>query len=159
MDGDGGEWVGGSPSVYMFVFRVDVMPWQQEYAIQDTFEDGMVFVPDSPSCVYKLFRVHHCDDDPTHELAQVDANKCVLVPLRRMRPGEELTFDYFGRDDMVSSCAYCLCGQQYRPGPHLESVVAIGWRGGVNRKRYRHHHPSSGEVRGSGEHDRGSGGL
>ena len=84
-----------------------VKSWQQEYAIEDTFNDRMVFVPDSPSCVCKLFRVQHCEDDPSHELAQIDAEKCVLVPLRRMRPGEELTFDYFGRDDMVSSCTVC----------------------------------------------------
>ena len=96
----------GPPHV-MHVPFAEIMPWQQDYAIEDTFADGMVFVPDSPSCVCKLFRVQHCDDDPTHELAQVDANKCVLVPLRRMRPGEELTFDYFGRDDMVSSCTVC----------------------------------------------------
>ena len=78
--------------------------WQREYAIQDTFTDGMVFVPNTPSCVCKLFRVQHDEDDPTHELSQIDANKCVLVPLRKIKKGGELTFDYFGsEDDMVSS--------------------------------------------------------
>lgn len=91
----------------MHVSYDQIMPWQREYAIQDTFQEGMVFVPDNPSLVCKLFRVQHCAHDPTHELAQVDKNKCVLVPLRRMRPGEELTFDYFGTDEMVSSCTVC----------------------------------------------------
>ena len=96
----------GPPHV-MHVSYDQIQTWQREYAIQDTFQDGMVFVPDSPSCVCKLFRVQHCADDPTHELAQVSKDKCVLVPLRRMRPGEELTFDYFGTDEMLSSCTVC----------------------------------------------------
>ena len=70
--------------------------WQREYAIQDTFTDGMVFVPDTPSCICKLFRVQHDAEDPTHELAQINADKCVLVSLRKIRKGGELTFDYFG---------------------------------------------------------------
>ena len=87
----------------MHVPLKQILPWQREYAILDSFQDGMVFVPDSPSSVCKLFRVQHCAKDSTHELAQVDEKKCVLVPLRSMRKGEELTFDYFGTDEMVSS--------------------------------------------------------
>ena len=83
----------------------DMEPWQKEYAIQDIFEAGMVFVPDTPSCVCKLFRVQHDGNDPTHELAQRDAKTCVLVPLRHIIKGGEITFDYFGREeeDMISS--------------------------------------------------------
>ena len=53
----------------------DMQPWQKEYAIADTFNKGVVFVPDSSSCVCKLFRVQHDDEDPTHEPAQRDVNK------------------------------------------------------------------------------------
>jgi len=85
-----------------------IQTWQRAYAIEDTFKDGMVFVPDTPACICKLFRVQHDEDDPTHELAQIDADRCVLVPLRKMRKGGELTFDYFGsEDDMVSSATVC----------------------------------------------------
>ena len=82
--------------------------WQREYAIEDTFAAGekWVFVPDSPACVCKLFRVQHDSEDPTHELAQINERKCVLCPLRALKKGEELTFDYFGEDtDIVSSAS------------------------------------------------------
>ena len=92
------------PHVLHIAYR-DMEPWQKDYAIADTFKDGMVFAPDSPSCVCKLFRVQHDDKDPSHELAQRTADKCVLVPLRKIAMGGELTFDYFGseEEDMISS--------------------------------------------------------
>ena len=81
------------------------MPWQKEYAIEDTFDTNMVFVPRTPACRCKLFRVQHDDENPTHELAQIDKEKCVLVPLGPLEAGQELTFDYFGREEdlLVSS--------------------------------------------------------
>lgn len=80
-------------------------PWQHDYAITDTFSEDQVFVPSTPACLCRLFRVQHDGNNPSHELAQVDAEKCVLVPLRPLSKGEEITFDYFGReeDELVSS--------------------------------------------------------
>ena len=97
---------GGGGVVYMPT--VAMAAWQREYVIADTFKDedeeSWVFVPKTSRCNCKLFRVQHNADDPSHELAQVvDEKKCVLFPLRPMQNGEELTFDYFGQDNMVSS--------------------------------------------------------
>ena len=78
--------------------------WSTEYAIEDSFKNDMVFVPAAPHCFCKLFRVQHDDDDPTHELAQIDSARVVLVPLRELEAHAELTFDYWGAEkDFVSS--------------------------------------------------------
>ena len=103
------------------------MPWQKEYAIEDTFDTNMVFVPRTPACVCKLFRVQHDPDNPTHELAQVNKQKCVLVPLGALKADQELTFNYFGREEdlLISSTpetdsSTCECSQS------LSAESAIG---------------------------------
>ena len=72
--------------------------WQREYCIQDTFNKDKVFVPANPLFLCKLFRVQHNADEPTHELAQIDPETCVLVSLRKLGPDSEITFDYFRRE-------------------------------------------------------------
>ena len=72
--------------------------WQREYCIQDTFNEDKVFVPSTPAFLCKLFRVQHNADEPTHELAQIDPETCVLVALRKLGPDTEITFDYFRRE-------------------------------------------------------------
>ena len=78
------------------VIASDMQLWQREYSIQDTFNPAKVFVPSTPGCVCRLFRVQHDAVDPTHELAQIDAETCVLVSLRKLGPDTEITYDYFG---------------------------------------------------------------
>lgn len=81
------------------VIASDIQPWQRVYSIQDTFNPAKVFVPATPTCVCRLFRVQHDAVDPTHELAQIDAETCVLVSLRKLRPDTEITYDYFGHEN------------------------------------------------------------
>ena len=71
--------------------------WQREgnYSIEDLYNKGYVFVPSTPACYCKLFRVQHQKTNPSHALVHVEGEQCMLVPLRPMKRGEELTFDYF----------------------------------------------------------------
>ena len=108
--------------------------WQREYAIQDTFLEGWVFVTDSSRCTCKLFRVQHNRDNPTHELAQINETKYVLCPLRPMHLGEDLTFDYFGKDDIVSSGSRLIPRQQHRVLGVTEQQHGIA----VDVNRFRH---------------------
>ena len=55
-----------------------------------------VFVPAAPSVQCKLFRANHASHQPTHQLTQVRAGPCVLIPLRPLDPRGEITFNYFG---------------------------------------------------------------
>ena len=79
----------------LHVLASDMQLWQREYSIQDTFNTDKVFVPSTPACVCRLFRVQHNVGDPTHKLAQIDEETCVLVSLRKLGPDSEITIDYF----------------------------------------------------------------
>ena len=79
----------------LHVLASDMQLWQREYCIQDTFNTDKVFVPSTPSCVCRLFRVQHNVLDPTHTLAQINEETCVLVSLRKLGPDSEITIDYF----------------------------------------------------------------
>ena len=74
--------------------------WQIEgnYSIEDLHNRGYVFVPSTPSCWCNLFRAQHQATNPSHALVHVEGEKCMLVPLRPMKMGEEVTFDYFAGD-------------------------------------------------------------
>jgi len=57
-----------------------------------------VFVPATPACECRLFRVQHNAITPSHALVHVKGEKCMLVPLGPMVCGAEITFDYFAAD-------------------------------------------------------------
>ena len=67
-----------------------------------------VFVVNSGMLAYasRLFRVQHDTVNPTHELAQIDEETCVLVPLRKIYPDSEITFGYFGRELILFTHSY-----------------------------------------------------
>ena len=72
--------------------------WQVKgkYSIEDRYNEGFVFVPTTPGCACKLFRVQHDSVDPSHALVHANVtDDVILVPLRPNRVGEEITFDYF----------------------------------------------------------------
>ena len=74
--------------------------WQLQgnYSIEDQYEKGYVFVPATPACECRLFRVQHNAITPSHALVHVKGEKCMLVPLGPMVCGAEITFDYFAAD-------------------------------------------------------------
>ena len=74
--------------------------WQVEgnYSIEDIHNPGYVFVPSTPQCWCKLFRAQHQESNASHALIHVEGEKCMLVPLRSMQKGEEVTFNYFAGD-------------------------------------------------------------
>ena len=80
--------------------------WQVsgKYSIHDSWRTGYVFVPSTPGCLCKLFRAQHVasSNNPTHALVHELRQPVMLVALRPMGPGDEITFDYFAGEHEVS---------------------------------------------------------
>ena len=77
--------------------------WQirGNYSITDRWNEGYVYVPRTPQCRCKPFRSNHVDRNPSHALVQLEGQKPMLVQLRPLSFGGEVTFNYFagGQDD------------------------------------------------------------
>ena len=50
-----------------------------------------------------LFRAQHSATRKTHALVHEEGGKCMLVPLKPMAPGGEVTFDYFGPEQKAGA--------------------------------------------------------
>ena len=100
----------------------EMTKWQVagNYSIEDRYTPGYVFVPRTPACVCKLFRAMHksSNDKPSHALVHVKGDECMLVPLRPMYPGEEVTFDYFAGDQDTDNAG---AGTQPNRNPNPQS--------------------------------------
>lgn len=77
--------------------------WQirGNYSITDRWNEGYVYVPRTPRCRCMPFRSNHVAMDPSHALVQLKGEKPMLVQLRPLGFGGEVTFNYFagGQDD------------------------------------------------------------